>query len=151
MILSWNIHQLLSFSCVVELLDRGGLSRERLHGFREMLDVMFFSPCILMCLAAITKHHKLSGFSNRNVFFLVLDWKSELKMPAGWVLLWPLSLALHMAPSCCDLTWLSPVGIYIFLNQDTNDTELCPIHIILFNLNYLVKGPLIKHSHILRY
>lgn len=82
-------------------------------------------------------------------------------MPAGWVLPWPLSglCIWHLLPVTshgCPPTPRPPCGhapgisLFFFFNQDTNYIELGPIHMILFNLNYLFKGPIIKHSHILR-
>lgn len=41
---------------------------------------------LIMFWTVITKYYKLSGVSNRNLFFIVLEvGKSRIKVPADWV------------------------------------------------------------------
>lgn len=72
----------------------------------------------------------------------------------GWALLWPLSLALQwnllaVASQGCPSVCVPLVSLPFY--QDTSYIGLGPVHMALFNFNYLFKGPAIKYSLNLRY
>lgn len=61
---------------------------------------------VFVSLGYHNKHHRLGGINNRNLFARSYGgWKSTIKVPTGWFLVWPLSLFCKRWTSCWILTW----------------------------------------------
>ena len=99
----------------------------------------------LFATVAITKHHRLGGSKDQNLFSHSSEgWTSKIKVLAGLVppevfllgLQMPVSLLCpHMAFSLSAHPWSSSF-------KDTSHVGLGPALMIKFNLNYLFKGPI---------
>lgn len=60
----------------------------------------------LCARAAMTKYHRLSGLTNRNLFSQSSGgWIYKVNVSVGLVSSEPVSLACEWLPSCCVLTW----------------------------------------------
>lgn len=64
-------------------------------------------------------------------------------------------LGLQIAMFCCVLTWLSFICVVLvlifFSYKATSLMGLGPTHMTSLYLNYLLTGPISKHSHIFGY
>ena len=94
--------------------------------------------------AAITRYHRLSGLSNRNLFLMVLEAGGPRSrcQPFRFLVRFSSWLADAWPLSCCVLIWqrkreLSHMPSY----KVTNPIGLEPTHMTSFNLNYLHKDP----------
>ena len=103
------------------------------------------------------KRPQTSGLNNKHLFLTVLKaWSAGSRWHQGWFLMKPLFLACRRLPSCCVLWVPFPLG-----KERERDLASLPLLIrppvlldqgptltTSFNLNYPLKGPISRYSHI---
>ena len=86
---------------------RGGVSHHFSRNFCTILGSYHTEVYIGQCRLPLTKHHRLSGLTAKNVFSSRYgDWESQMQVWQGWFLVTARPLACRQPPSCNVLTWL---------------------------------------------
>ena len=117
---------------------------------REFLPHLKKQIAVDFCISVL-EYHRLGGLNSKLHSPSSGDWKSEIKVPAGLVSP-EASPWLADGTVSCVITWpflcTCIPGVFPSSYQDANPTNRRLSHMISFNLNYLLKGPVFKYRHI---
>ena len=117
------------------------------------IDSAFFSPPFRIywtSRAALTKHHRLTGLYNRNVFPQASGgWKPKIRCWHVWSLLRPSFLTCRWLPAHYAHTraFLFVHAAEPFTDEDAGHNSLGLPLIISFSLHHLFKGSVSSYSH----
>lgn len=136
--------------------DTGDTNFDRVVSPRLLHCRFTLSPFILVCFCCCNKLPKIGSFiNNKNLFVIVLEAGSPRSVcEQGRFYLRSLSLACKWPYSPLGSHVISSVFdcVLIFSSyKDISHIGLGPTHITSFYPSYLLKGPVSKFSHILRY